>query len=208
MRKTLLSTAAAAALALSFGVASAQNMEKGSAGASSGAPAGAVEKGAAADEHAPAAQRNSGTMEKSKHPAAGQAQGAEGGKMDSKPEGNRAAQRSGEPNQAMPQERTGMNAKPGESKTVGAAPSSETKLTTEQRTQIREKVIATGPRVTNVNFALNVGTVVPRDVRFAEVPTVIIDLHPEWRGYSYFIVNDEVVIVDRSTLRIVAILDV
>ena len=81
-------------------------------------------------------------------------------------------------------------------------------MTTEQRTQIREKVIATGPKVTNVNFSLNVGTVVPNTVRVVEVPPVIVDLHPEWRGYRYFVANDQVIIVDRTTLRIIAVLDV
>jgi hypothetical protein len=112
-------------------------------------------------------------------------------------------ERSGQRTNETAQDRNGAG-----NKTVGAAPSAETKLTTEQRTQIREKVIATGPRVSHVNFALNVGVAVPRDVRVAEVPSVIIDLHPEWRGYRYFVVNDQIVIVDRETLRIVAILDV
>jgi len=35
---------------------------------------------------------------------------------------------------------------------------------------------------------------------------VIIDIHPEWRGYKYFIVNDEIVIVEPSSLRIVAVI--
>ena len=59
-----------------------------------------------------------------------------------------------------------------------------------------------------MDFALHVGTVVPRDVRIVEVPTVIVDMHPEWRGYRYFVVNDQVIIVEPDTSRIVAVLDV
>lgn len=92
--------------------------------------------------------------------------------------------------------------------TVGAAPSSETRLTNEQRTEIRDKVIATGPRVNNVNFALSVGTMVPNTVHVVEVPPVIVRIHPEWRGYRYFVANDRVIIVERDSLRIVAVLDV
>jgi hypothetical protein len=93
-------------------------------------------------------------------------------------------------------------------KTVGAAGAGGTNLTTEQRTEIRQQVISRGPRVDHVDFALHVGTVVPRDVRIVEVPTVIVDMHPEWRGYRYFVVNDQVIIVEPDTSRIVAVLDV
>jgi hypothetical protein len=39
------------------------------------------------------------------------------------------------------------------------------------------------------------------------VPDVIIDVHPEWRGYYYFVYNDEIVILDRDH-QIVAIVEV
>jgi hypothetical protein len=83
-------------------------------------------------------------------------------------------------------------------------------FTSEQRTKIRETVFKekNAPRVTNVNFSLNVGTVVPRTVHIIEVPEVIVSFHPEWRGYRYFIVNDEIVVVEPDTLRIVAVIDV
>lgn len=119
-----------------------------------------------------------------------------------------SAQKTGDTKQPDGKSTTNAQSQPASKSTVGAASSSETKMTTEQRTQIREKVIATGPKVTNVNFSLNVGTVVPRTVQVVEVPPVIIDIHPEWRGYRYFVVNDQVIIVERDSLRIVAVLDV
>jgi len=81
----------------------------------------------------------------------------------------------------------------------GQAASSAT-LTTEQRTKIRQTVLAGGnvPRATNVNFSINVGTVVPTSVRVVEVPSVIVDIHPEWRRFWYFVVGDEIIIVDRG----------
>jgi len=36
---------------------------------------------------------------------------------------------------------------------------------------------------------------------------VLVEFHPEWRGYFYFIVNDEIIVVDRNH-RIVAVLEV
>jgi hypothetical protein len=82
-------------------------------------------------------------------------------------------------------------------------------LTTEQRTKIRQTVLAGGnvPRASNVNFSINVGTVVPTSVRVVEVPSVIVDIHPQWRGFWYFVVGDEIIIVDRNH-KIVAILAV
>jgi hypothetical protein len=82
-------------------------------------------------------------------------------------------------------------------------------LTTEQRTKVRETVLAGSnvPRVSNVNFSISVGTTVPNTVHIVAVPTVLVEIHPEWRGYMYFVVGDEIIIVDRNH-RIVAVLTV
>ncbi len=93
--------------------------------------------------------------------------------------------------------------------TVGSAGSGAVNLTTEQRTEIRQTVLtANAPRATNINFAVNVGTVVPSTVHVVEVPTTIVKIHPQWRGFRYFVVNDEIVIVEPRTLKIVAVLNV
>jgi hypothetical protein len=93
--------------------------------------------------------------------------------------------------------------------TVGAATSGSVNLTTEQRTTIRNEVLtANAPRATNINFSINVGTVVPSSVRVVEVPATIVKIHPRWKGYRYFVYNDEIVIVEPRTLKIVAVLDV
>ncbi len=83
-------------------------------------------------------------------------------------------------------------------------------LTTEQRTTIRETVLrgSNAPRVTSVNFTVREGTVIPRTVRIVDVPETLIVIHPQWRGFKYFVYNDEIIIVDASTLRIVAIIEV
>jgi hypothetical protein len=83
-------------------------------------------------------------------------------------------------------------------------------LTSEQRTKIRDTVFKEkdAPRVGKVDFSLNEGTVIPRSVKIVEIPQVIVAIHPEWQRYKYFIVNEELVIVEPETLRIVAIMDV
>ena len=80
-------------------------------------------------------------------------------------------------------------------------------LTTEQKTTIRKTVLtSSAPRVTNVNFDIKVGVVIPRTVRVAPLPVTIVEIEPEWRGYMYFVSGDEIIIVEPGTLRIVAVL--
>jgi len=91
---------------------------------------------------------------------------------------------------------------------TGEAKSTVT-LTSEQRTRIRETVLAGGnaPRVSNVNFDIRVGTTVPSTVHVVEVPEPLVEIHPEWRRFFYFVVGDEIIIVDRNH-RIVAVIAV
>ncbi len=82
------------------------------------------------------------------------------------------------------------------------------KLSGDQRTRIssviRDQHVAP---VTNVNFSMSVGTRVPRDVGFHPLPAEIVTIYPDWRGYEFFLVRDQVVVVDPRTLEIVAVID-
>jgi len=82
-------------------------------------------------------------------------------------------------------------------------------LSAEQRTRIRTTVLAGNnvPRVNNVNFSISVGTVVPRHVRVVQVPAVLIEIYPQWRGQRYFVAQDEIIIIDRD-YRIVSVVAV
>jgi peptidoglycan hydrolase-like protein with peptidoglycan-binding domain len=79
-------------------------------------------------------------------------------------------------------------------------------VTPQQRTRIRETVFASNnvPRIDNVNFAVRMGITVPGSVHLVAVPDTLIEIYPEWRDHEYFVVRDEVVIVDHSH-RIVAV---
>jgi hypothetical protein len=63
------------------------------------------------------------------------------------------------------------------------------------------------PRVDKVEFSVSVGTVVPSSVRFVRLPAPVVEIYPEWRDYDYFLVGDEIVIVDPRDGRIVAVLE-
>jgi hypothetical protein len=84
-------------------------------------------------------------------------------------------------------------------------------LNEQQRTQIRETVInsRSAPRVSNVGFSVNVGTVVPRGhIHLVRVPETLIRIEPRWRHYLYFVFNNEIVIVEPRTMRIIQVLPV
>jgi hypothetical protein len=91
----------------------------------------------------------------------------------------------------------------------GGAQSGGVTLNAQQRTTIRTTVLqgSNAPRVSNVNFSVNVGTVVPRTgVTLVAVPPTLIEIHPAWRNHVYFIVDDRIIIVEPESHRIVAVL--
>jgi hypothetical protein len=93
------------------------------------------------------------------------------------------------------------------SQTVGQA-GAGAKLSSEQRTKIttviRDQRVAP---VAHVNFAISVGTRVPRDVTFHPLPAEVVTIYPEWRGYEFILVGDQIVVVDPRSFEIVAVLD-
>ena len=60
--------------------------------------------------------------------------------------------------------------------------------------------------INSVNFSLSVGTAVPRDIRVQTLPADVVEVVPQNRGYSFFVVRDEIVIVEPSTYQIVTVL--
>jgi hypothetical protein len=131
------------------------------------------------------------------------------GKMGAQPKANENnAQAPSSTNTKMGQQpSTNQNAQGSSNLTTGSTSSSATQLTTEQRTEVREKVLVNAPRENNVNFSVNVGTVVPRTVHVVAVPETLIRIHPDWRGHRFFVVRDEIIIVDND-FRIIAVLPV
>ena len=80
-------------------------------------------------------------------------------------------------------------------------------LSPEQRTRIHQVIVSdrSAPRLARVDFQLNVGVAVPRSVKLAPVPTTIVEIQPSWRGFEYFLVGEEIVIVNPRTMEIVAV---
>ncbi|UPJ40793.1 DUF1236 domain-containing protein [Bradyrhizobium sp. 40] len=101
-------------------------------------------------------------------------------------------------NQAQDQ-RTGANSQ--------AAVRTDVNLNKQQETKISASISHLNVRpLTSVNFSLNVGTVVPRDVQLSTLPPDVVEIVPQYRGYSFALVKDEIVVVDPATYKIVTVL--
>jgi uncharacterized protein DUF1236 len=145
------------------------------------------------------------------------AQGREGhdGKMNPQGAENRN-QPQGEQGRAATSEqgRTGTSAQGREgtsssqtTTTTGQA-AGGAKLSTEQRTQIstviRDQHVSP---VSNVNFSVSVGTRIPREgISLHPLPSRVVEIYPQWRGYEFVLVRDEIVVVDPRSFEIVAVL--
>jgi hypothetical protein len=84
------------------------------------------------------------------------------------------------------------------------------KLSTEQRTRIttiiREQHVQPSA---NVTFEIRPGVRIARDrVSLRPLPPDVVTIYPEWRGYEFFLVRDQIVVVDPRTLEIVDVIDV
>lgn len=239
MKRTLMVSVAALALAAGSTIAMSQgNSGRGEGGASGGAsgqmneaPGRGAQDRALPEKQQKAQQAPSGTQapnarqtqgEREQAPTTKQTQGEQdkAGSTTRQSQGERdksaptTRQSQGEREKSGTQQQTqspsATGSKQGTAGTQsGAMRTSNVSLTTEQRTTIRSKVLTgSAPRVTNVNFDIRIGTVVPRTVRIAPVPATLVEIEPTWRGYMYFVYADEIIIVEPRTLEIVYVLAV
>jgi Protein of unknown function (DUF1236) len=215
--KLLISTAA---LLAGIAVASAQNMPGGaqSGGAAqdkSGDKSGQAQPGSQPSMQGQRGQRGPMDQTTGKAPQEQKDQNAQG--QDS-PKGKAQPQRTqrdrdqttgqGQRDQS-PTQQQGQQGQAPQGQAQQGQTGGKAALTTEQRTKVRETVLGGGnvPRATNVNFSVKVGTTVPTSVRVVAVPQVLVDIYPEYRGHMYFVVGDEIIIVDRNH-RIIAVIAV
>ena len=56
-------------------------------------------------------------------------------------------------------------------------------------------------------MSVQVGTRVPDSVHFYPIPQDVVVIYPEWRGYDYILVGDQILVIDPGSHEIVAILD-
>jgi Protein of unknown function (DUF1236) len=215
MRKTLLATVAAAAVVGFTTLAVAQTPE-GDKGAAK--PQGAQQQPKAAPGGAMMHQQGGGqSTEKALDQKGGES--VQGESKGAKPD-QRLGQGREDRDQTMPDRGTQQKGAREELRTPGAnaternasqAPVSggaSAQLTENQRTKIqgiigRNNAARVGA---NVKFKVAVGTTVPRDVHVEALPDDIVEIVPQYEGFDYIVVGDEILIVDPRTLEIVAII--
>ena len=122
------------------------------------------------------------------------------------------AEKSPEPTDKATKGTAGRDA-PGGDKAAGTERSGSAQrvqITEEKRTNIHQTILKERNvnRVTNVNFSINIGTRVPRSVRLEVLPASVITIVPEYRSYRYFVVDDQICIVEPSTYEIVEVIRV
>jgi hypothetical protein len=84
----------------------------------------------------------------------------------------------------------------------------ERQVTERQRTRITTSIRQANVQpVRNVNFSVSVGAVVPASVRFYPVTPAIVEVYPQYRGYEFVLVEEEIVIVEPRTRKIVTVIE-
>ena len=80
-------------------------------------------------------------------------------------------------------------------------------VSTEQRTRIRSVIRGGGfDSIRGGDFAVRVGASVPARYRFRPLPPEILSYVPEYEGYDYIVVDDQILILDPDTREVVAII--
>ena len=82
-----------------------------------------------------------------------------------------------------------------------------TRLDAGRRTEFRQSITRTNVRaVTNVTFNVGVGTVIPRSMTLHRLPPAILTLVPDYEGYEFILVRDDIVIIDPDTYEIIDVI--
>jgi hypothetical protein len=234
MRKILLTTVAAAAVVGYTAMAAAQNTEgqpKSATGgqqeqkAAPGGSGGAMTHPQGAVQPAPKTMSPSGPS--AQGPATGAKQDERVGQGQDQNE-TKAPQRGAQDEQRGTQQKgaqeepttpqrgaqeespkSGVNAEQHANKAPGARGAS-VQLSQNQRTKIQAVIgKSSAARVrTNANFDVAVGVAVPRSVHVEVLPEDIVQIVPEYEGYDYVIVGDNILIIDPDSLEIVAVIPV
>lgn|SRR5271166_2222636 len=198
-RNTLLITVATAALVAGAGLVSAQDMK-----GNREAPAAA-----AADQKAPVGktdQRPASLPQKSSPPTAQAPLKEKPAPTAQAPVKEKTAPTAQAPVKEKPaptaQEKTAPSVAKDETKS--GAPAA---LSAEQHAKIWSTLRGEkAERLTNVQFSTTVGGIIPGTVHLYRLPVSIVEYAPQYRGYEYILVGDEILIVDPRTLRIVAVI--
>ena len=231
MRKARLLSTVAATLLLTVGVAAAQNTNMKKDEAPTQAPA--AQQKAPAEKVAPAmkpGEQKAGVQQKAPE-TTGQAPKAsdadkprasdkgamdkDSGKLSSDKKSSSDANggtamkpKAGDNAQAPAGAKSGQATTSEKPATTGqGAAAGSAKLTPEQHSKITTIIRSHKVEPAHLNVSVSVGTRVPDSVRFYPLPSEVYVIYPEWRGYDYIVVGDQILVIDPRSHEIVAVLD-
>jgi hypothetical protein len=228
-RNTLLATAAAVAFVASAGLATAQEPSKSQTpGATPRAtqnepkaqrpnaapPSSAAQERPSGGQPTTAQEQRrpggTGAQQKpSNTPATAQEQQRPGGTGAQQKPSNTPSTAQQKPDRGSPSTAQRQSPRNEPNGLQGNAAGTKVQLSEQQRSDLRRTVIngSGAPRAGHVDFDVTVGTVVPRDrIQFVPVPDTLVQMEPSWRGFLYFVYEDDIVVVDPNTMQIVAVL--
>lgn len=150
------------------------------------------------DDKSKAAQTPNSTRDRNAESKTG-ATGPATGRADMNDKGGGARQQTGETDRAT----TGRDRA---SATADVGARGGVNLDARQQTQVRDFVSKDrSARVDRVDFDLSVGVRVPEHVRYRPLPSELVTIFPQYRGYDYVVANDEIVIIEPKTRKIVTV---
>jgi hypothetical protein len=223
MKKTLMTTVAAAALVGFTAMATAQTMQ---------APSGQTPSGGAAKSETSQPEQKGSASGALKYQGEQPGEKAQSTDKATPPTGNtaqgtpNAAQPNAKPDQKMGQSQkpetipqrgtadehgnTGANTAASQGKSGGGkAGGASVSLSQDQRSKIGSIIgkHPSGRATTNVKFDVSVGATVPRSVHVVAVPEDVVEIVPQYEGYDYIVIGEQVLIVDPDTMEIVAVIE-
>jgi hypothetical protein len=165
----------------------------GQTGEPNKAQRGAEQKGAQEEQR--------GTMQK----------GAQEERRGTEQKGAQEEQRGTEQRGAQQENRNGVNANERNAQVPQGRGAEErgasAQLSQDQRSRIAAVVGkgSTARYTGNVDFSIQIGSALPRRVHVEVLPEDIVEIVPQYRGFDYVLVGEQILIVDPRTLEIVAI---
>jgi hypothetical protein len=217
MQKARLLSTAAATLLLTLGAASAQAPKKDEAPA----PAPAAQQKAPAEKVAPAMNAGKPDADTHKLPDtnaqapkasdAGKTRATDKAATDKEAVDKSTAKPAAAETKSTTDTKSATdtkNATPAASgATTGQGAAGAAKLSTEQRTKITTAIKKQSVKPVQLNISVRVGASVPSSVHFYPLPTEVVEVYPEWRGYDFILVGNEIIILNPGSHTIVAILE-
>jgi type IV secretory pathway VirB10-like protein len=83
------------------------------------------------------------------------------------------------------------------------------KLEAKQRTVVKETIVKRNVRPVKVNFSINVGTVIPRNVTLYDLPPTLIEYEPSYSRYKFILADDDtILVIDPESWTIVDVIDI